>query len=139
MDRRHFVRLAIAGSAIGIIAPQLVLAGSSNMAGGVYYTKEAPGRWSKKALGHLPIIEISKSDSGASLQIITPHEMKGYEHYITKHVLLDQNFNFISEQVFDPMKDKAPISNFELVEYRGPIHVLSVCNKHDTWLNTAEI
>lgn len=139
MDRRAFIRLAIAGSATGIIAPSAVLACSSGMAGGMYYTKDAPGRWSKKAAGHLPNIEVAKGDSGTALHIVTPHEMNGHAHYIVKHVVLDQNFKFLAERLFDPLKDKSPISDFVLGDYRGPVNVLSVCNKHDVWLNLAEV
>jgi superoxide reductase len=28
---------------------------------------------------------------------------------------------------------------FKLEQYSGPVYALSVCNKHDTWLNVAEI
>ncbi len=135
MDRRKFIRLAVAGSATGIIAPKTVLASASNMAGGLYYTKDAPGRWSKKAAGHLPKIEVS----GNKLQIVTPHEMKAHGHYIIKHIVLDKNFKYITENMFDPTKTKSPISNFTIADYHGPLHVLSVCNIHDTWLNVTEI
>jgi superoxide reductase len=138
MQRRDFIRLSVAGSAVGIIAPKLALARSSSMAGGVYYTKEAPGRWSKKAAGHLPTIEVLKG-SGKKIKVVTPHEMKGYEHYITKHVVLDKDYGFIAEKIFDPSTDKAPISEFSLGDYSGRIHVLSVCNLHDTWLNFADV
>ena len=84
MDRRGFIRLSALGAAAGIIAPAGVLASSSSMAGGVYYTKDAPGRWSKKVGGHLPTIEVS----GKKIQVTTSHEMKGYDHYIIKHVIL---------------------------------------------------
>jgi len=65
--------------------------------------------------------------------------MKGCEHYIIKHVLLDSRFQFLQERLFDPQKDKAPISTFEIKAQPGPIYALSVCNLHDTWLNMAEI
>ena len=139
MDRRNFIRLAVAGSATGIIAPKMVLAGTSDMAGGLYYTADAPGRWSKKVAGHLPNIDVSRSDAGISLHVVTSHGMTGYEHYIIKHIVLDSDFNFVAEKMFDPMKDKAPISDFDLGKYSGPVHVLSVCNKHDSWLNSAEV
>lgn len=135
MDRRSFIRLTVAGAATGIIAPQSVLAASPSMAGGLYYTKDAPGRWSKKVGGHLPHAEFANG----TLQVTTGHGMHGYEHYIVKHMLLDQNFNFITEQMFDPMKDKAPISSFAVAQNSGRIHVLSVCNKHDTWMNVIDV
>ena len=78
MNRRGFIRLSALGATAGIIAPTSLLASSSNMAGGVYYTKDAPGRWSKKVGGHLPTIEVS----GKKIQVTTSHGMTGYEHYI---------------------------------------------------------
>jgi len=134
MDRRGFIRLTVFGAAAGIIAPTTVLASSSGMAGGVYYTKDAPGRWSKKAGGHLPAIEVS----GKKIQVTTSHAMSGYDHYIIKHIILNDKFEFLAEKMFDPMKDK-PVSQFSLDDHSGRIHVLSVCNKHDTWLNIADV
>lgn len=139
MNRRGFIRLSALGAATGIIAPTAVLASTATMAGGVYYTKDAPGRWSKKVGGHLPNISISKGNSGTSIEVVTSHGMSGYEHYIIKHTILNAQFKFIAENMFDPMKDKAPISQFNLGNYTGRIHVLSACNKHDTWLNIADI
>jgi len=37
------------------------------------------------------------------------------------------------------LKDKAAISELSLGQYSGPVHVLSVCNKHDTWMNVTEV
>ena len=109
------------------------------MAGGVYFTKAQPGRWNKKVGGHLPNIEVVRSDRGSVLKVVTAHEMNAYAHYIVKHIVLDKDFNFIAEQMFDPAKDKAAISEISVGAYRGVINVLSVCNKHDTWLNMAEV
>ena len=142
MDRRNFIRLATAGSTIGIIAPKTILASSSPSvvgAGGLFYTKDAPGRWSAKVGSHLPDIDVSKSGGETSLQIVTPHGMEGYDHYIVKHLLLDKDFKFIDEKMFDPMKEKLPVSNFVLGNYQGVVNVLSVCNEHDSWLNTIEV
>jgi superoxide reductase len=140
MDRRQLIRLGFAGAATGIIAPKLALARScDNMAGGLYYTEQVPGRWSKKASGHLPNIEASKNSNGVVLHIVTAHGMSGYEHYIVKHVVLDKNFNFIAEKMFDPTIDKIPVSDISIGQYKGAVNVLSVCNKHDSWLNTVEV
>jgi len=143
MDRRNFIRLSTVGAAAGIIAPSAVLATSSAssdvMAGGLYYTKEAPGRWSKKVGGHLPNIAVSKGTSGTLVQVVTPHGMEGYKHYIVKHMIMNDKFEFIAEKMFDPMTDKSPISDFNLGDYSGRLHVLSVCNKHDSWLNFADV
>jgi len=142
MDRRSFIRLAVAGSAAGIIAPEIVLAGSKKissdpMSGGVFYTKDSPGRWAKKAGPHSPIIQTSSGKDGLVVDVVTSHPMKGYEHYIVKHMLLDKDFNFIDEKVFDPMKD-SPVSQFTLKSHSGPLYALSVCNLHDSWLTVAE-
>jgi len=142
MDRRSFIRLAVAGSAAGIIAPELVLAGSKKissdpMSGGVFYTKDSPGRWAKKAGPHSPIIQTSSGKGGLVVDVVTSHPMKGFKHYIVKHMLLDKDFNFIDEKVFDPMKD-SPVSQFTLKSHSGPIYALSVCNLHDSWLSIAE-
>lgn len=146
MDRRTFVRFGIAGAAATIAAPRPAQAASKSssldgkMAGGVYYTKDAPGRWGKKVGGHVPIIE-KKADSGGKtrVRVTTRHGMPGYEHYIVKHVLLDKDFKFIAEKMFDPKKDKKPVSTFVLDGYRGPLYALSVCNKHDTWIDVIEL
>ena len=140
MDRRSFICLSTIGAATGIIAPKAVLAGanssiSSKQAGGLYYTKDTPGRWSKKIGGHLPNIEVQ----GSKIQVMTRHSMSSYDHYIVKHMVLDKNFNFLTEEMFKPGKGIAPISEFKIGNYKGRIHVLSVCNKHDTWLNLAEV
>jgi len=142
MDRRSFIRIGFAGAATSIIAPQTVLASSlskkmssGNMAGGVFYTKEAPGRWKKKAGSHSPIL--SKTDAG--VQVVTGHPMKANDHWIIKHVLLDSDFNFIAQNMFDPFKHKSAISDFALSGQSGAVYALSVCNKHDTWLSVLEV
>ncbi|MDD2661916.1 MAG: hypothetical protein PHY54_19905, partial [Methylococcales bacterium] len=108
MDRRDFIRLSVAGVGAGMVAPAMALADSGKQAAGsIYYTKDAPGRWSDKVATHLPNIEIEKAGGKVAVKIVTAHEMKGYEHYIVKHVLLDQNYKFIDEYLFNPDKDKA--------------------------------
>jgi superoxide reductase len=141
MERRDFIRLGVVGAGVGILAPTIVLAENSKQiaTGNIYYTKDAPGRWSEKVATHLPNIEIQKSGGNVAVKIVTAHEMKGYEHYIVKHVLLDQNYKFIDEHLFNTNNDKAPISMFTLRGYSGPIHALSMCNKHDLWLNSVEV
>jgi superoxide reductase len=41
--------------------------------------------------------------------------------------------------MFDPLKDKAAISELSLEKYSGPVYILSVCNRHDTWMNVTEV
>ncbi len=144
MNRRNFISASVIGSAASLLASRSVFAApastpSSSMAGGLYYTKASPGRWAEKATGHSPLINITTTAAGASIKVTTPHEMKGYEHYIVKHIVLDKDYNFITEKVFDPAKDKAPISEHDLGAYKGEVNVLSVCNLHDTWLSVATV
>ncbi|MCG6865385.1 MAG: hypothetical protein LJE58_08135 [Thiogranum sp.] len=141
MDRRHFIRFGIAGIGGTVVTPGLVLAGAaeSPMAGGVYHTADAPGRWSKKVLSHLPNIEVAKQAQATTVEVFTRHTIEGYQHYIVKHMVLDKDFQFVDEHMFDPLKEKEARSQFSLGEYSGTIYVLSVCNQHDTWLNVAEV
>ena len=142
MDRRNFVRLGVAGGVAALFAPAASIAGSkssagldSNMAGGLYYTAANPGRWSKKVSGHLPMIE--KGDG--QIQVVTGHVMTPHAHYITKHVLLDSNFKYLTEVLFDPTKHKAPKSVFKTSQYNGTVYVVSHCNKHDSWINSVTL
>ncbi len=141
MNRRDFVGLISATVATATVTPTIATAAGDcdMMAGGVFYTKDAPGRWAKKAGGHLPQLEIASLDGEVLLKVMTPHEMRGFEHYIVKHVVLNQNYRFIAEKLFDPRKDKVPMSEFKLGGFKGRVHVLSVCNKHDTWLNQIDV
>ncbi len=99
------------------------------LAGSLYYTKKKPGRWKGLMKSHVPTIEIKDN----FLEITTPHEMRGFEHFILKHIVLDKSFNIISERIFDPTKDRA-FSKHDISGYSGNLYVLSICNLHDTWL-----
>lgn len=141
MERRDFIRLSVASAGASLIIPTLALAAGDEQVSAsrdIYYTKEAPGRWAGKVATHLPTIEITKVEDITTVKIVTPHEMKGYEHYIVKHVLLDKNYKFIDEHLFDPTKDTAAVSTFTLKNYSGAVFALSLCNKHDLWLNSAD-
>lgn len=136
MNRRTLLKLSLLGAA-GAATPSMVSAKETgSMAGGLYYTKEHPGRWAKKVTGHLPVIE---KLGGSKIKITTGHEMNPYKHYIVKHMILDKNYQFLAEHMFDPTKDKVAVSTFDLGTYEGEVNVLSVCNKHDTWLNTTTV
>jgi superoxide reductase len=141
MERRQFFRLSAAGTVATVLAPRAVLAAvpESPLAGGIYYTKEAQGRWNGKAGSHLPNLEIGRSAEGVTVQVVTKHEMRGYDHYIVKHVLLDQKFQVLQEKLFNPQVDQAPMSQFVLKSYSGPLYAVSLCNLHDAWLNVIEV
>jgi superoxide reductase len=141
MQRRNFIKWGFAGIGATLITPSWVSA--KNVAAApvsdIYYTKDSPGRWKDKVAGHLPSIGIEKTKGKITVKVVTSHEMKGYEHYIIKHVLLDKNYKFLDEHLFNPEKDKVAISTFTLDQYSGAIYALSMCNKHDLWLNFATI
>lgn len=144
MERRQLIQIGAIGGLAAIIPASCAKHPSSaakqpSYAGGVFYTKDAPGRWDKKVGGHLPQIEKKSTDDGKiEINVVTTHGMTGYEHYIVKHILLDKDFKFLDEKMFDPTKD-APKSKFYLENYSGTLYALSVCNKHDTWLNMIEV
>ncbi len=142
MDRRDFMRIGLAGGVAGAVLPQSLVAAeqSPNMAGGVYYTKENPGHWAKKVGSHLPNLELVKGADGAvTVKVSTKHGQNGYKHYIVKHQLLDGNYRFIAETMFDPDKDDAD-SEYKLpAGYKGMVYATSMCNKHDVWLNGVEV
>ncbi len=137
MDRRQFIRMGVVGAGASLLLPRSVLAEIPDcpMAGGVYHTRKAPGRWEKKVDSHLPQIEVESSAEGVVVHVITDHKMSGTRHYIVKHVLLDADFHFIDEHLFDPENDKKAESVFTLPTYEGVLYALSVCNLHDTWLD----
>ncbi len=141
MKRRDFIRLTAVSAGASLVVPGITLAEDSKPAESrdIYYTKEAPGRWAAKAATHLSVIEATKAKGNTTVRITTPHEMKGYEHYIVKHVLLDKNYKFIDEHLFDPTKDHEAVSTYTLKDYSGTVYALSTCNKHDLWLSSAEV
>jgi superoxide reductase len=141
MKRRDFIQLSVAGLAASAVAPAVSLAESApqtTVSADIYYTQASTGRWNGKAATHLPSIEVLKADGKVTVNVVTAHEMKGYEHYIVKHVLLDKNHKFIAEKMFNPMEDKVASSSFSLENYSGTLYALSMCNKHDVWLSSAE-
>ena len=142
MKRLDFIRLTAVSAGASLIAPAVSLAEETKPVSAtqeIYYTKEAPGRWAAKAATHAPVIEVTKAEGGATVKVTTPHEMKGYEHYIVKHVLLDKNYKFLDEHLFDPTKETTPVSSYTLKDYSGTVYALSTCNKHDLWLSSAEV
>ncbi len=144
MKRRDFMRLGLVGAGLMTLqaAPSLATETKNTPlvgAGGLFYTKENAGRWVGKEGTHFPTAEIQKLAGGVSIKVTTAHEMNGFEHYIVKHVLLDKNFQFLNEHFFNPNVDKAAISTFALPNYTGTLHILSLCNKHDLWLNSIEL
>lgn len=140
MKRRELIRLSLAGLGAAALLPRRLLAGPSvhvggPLAGSVYYTRESPGLWSRMVPEHLPRLEVTRGQGGtAVVTVTTQHEMDGYHHYIVKHKLLDAKFKVLGQKSFDPGKD-SPVSTYGLLPgYQGPIYALSMCNRHDLWL-----
>ena len=104
------------------------------LAGSFYYTKDKPGNKESLVKSHSPLLEINEN----TLSVSTPHEMKSYDHYIIKHIVLDNKFNIISEKVFDPSVE-TPISEHNIIGYEDNLYVLSICNNHDTWVDIIKI
>jgi len=146
MDKRSFIRLSFVGSTVGIITPKTVFAAAmdcglnSKLAGGVFHTEDALGRWNKGIASlHLPNLEKQVSGGAAQLHAASKHPMVAYGHYIIKHELLNTDFRFLQEHRYDPAKDKAPAATFDLGTYRGNVYVLTICNIHDVWMNMIEV
>lgn len=145
MDKRSFIRFSLAGGAAGLVAPSSVLAAGmdkvldSQLAGGLYYTAHAFGRWNQGlADHHLPQLEKEMSGGATRLQAVTHHPMDPYGHYIIKHQLHDADLRFMQERRYDPTKDK-PQTVFDLGSYRGVVYVMTMCNIHDVWMNMIEV
>jgi len=144
MNRRNFIKFTSSlglSSLGGIYLSNFAFADTnysflldSELAGKIFYTEEKPGRWHKKIKGHLPTFEINNN----KVEVTTGHEMDGYTHYIIKHMIFDKNFNLINETMFNPKND-APISIHNISNFNKKIYALSLCNKHDAWINSYEI
>ncbi len=136
MQRRLFIRnVGLVGMGLAVAGPQQVLANAldpmaSVPAGSLYYTKNHPGRWAGKEAGHVPTIE----RSGNTILVTTGHEMDGYTHYIVKHLILNDKLEFLHETLFNPEKD-APMSEHDISGLNRAVYAVSLCNKHDAWLN----
>jgi hypothetical protein len=65
-------------------------------------------------LSHLPNIEVDRHDQGVGLRAQTRHTLEEYDHYIVKHIVFDEDFGFVAEHMFHPLKDQEPVSRFAL-------------------------
>lgn len=141
MERRNFLQFGLAGISVGMAAPLTALAETAKIpvTADLIYSEQSQGRWAGKAATHLPTIELDKTGGKTTVNVVTAHEMKAYEHYIVKHVLLDKDFKFIAEHFFNPLEDKVARSVFTLENYQGTLYALSFCNKHDLWLSATEV
>jgi len=95
---------------------------------GIIYTKENPGRWSKKVKSHAPLATVE----GNKIRVKTMHGMSEV-HYIVKHTLIGKDGTVLAEKTFYPT-DKA-VSVFELEKVPKSFYVTSFCNIHDMWVS----
>ena len=141
MKRRELIRVGIGAVAASLLSARVLRAGPSvhvggPMAGSVYYTRDDPGLWASLVREHVPRIETAEGPGGTVIvTVTTEHETDGYRHYIVKHRLLDRGFKMLGQKSFDPQRGDRPVSTYALLAgYKGPIYALSMCNRHDLWL-----
>ena len=140
-SRRNFLSSFISLFSLTMLSSNLVKAEKEFyyiqeglLAGSFYYTKNKPERCSNVKESHVPLLRLKNN----ILVVSTPHEMKGYNHNIIKHIILNNKFKIFSEKNFDPSKE-VPLSRHTIPGYDCELFILSVCNKHDTWLNLLKI
>lgn len=142
MDKRTFLRISIAGAAGALFVPRELMADmvepalKTRLAGGIYHTDVAFGRWNKTVAGlHLATFR----KEGTQLHVASDHPMIAYKHYIIKHEIFNSDFRFIAEHRYDPTKDKKPEATFDTAGHTGLIYVLTMCNVHDVWVDATEV
>jgi superoxide reductase len=107
-----------------------------SLEGVIIFTKAKPGRWIDKVGSHVPSMTLLRKDEKLMITVTTMHEMQP-EHFIVKHLLLDQHCSLIGEKVFSPQSHQVAQSiHFIESNYQGPLFAVSVCNKHDVWLES---
>ncbi len=90
MDRRTMLHLGLAGVGGALFISRGVLAANhgavcdSQMAGGVYYTKERPGRWGGKNGGHVPMSELT----GNKFTVTTDQAVTCFQRSIVNRMVL---------------------------------------------------
>ena len=141
IQRRDFIKMGAIGAAAGIIMPKSLFAMESKgfvippaFLGNLIFTEDHQGRWQGAYKEHLPQIE----HNGGVMQVTTNHDMFDV-HYIVKHMIFDENFQFIEETAFTPGGEEQPVSEHDLKERSGRLYVLSVCNIHDNWLSSIDV
>jgi superoxide reductase len=146
MDKRSFLRLTLAGGGLSIFVPKAVHAAlmesplKSKLAGGMFFTEEALGRWNKGTASH-HVAQIEKQAGGGKTQlhVASAHPMDGLDHFIVKHQLLDQDLKFMQEHLYKPTVDKKPEHIFDLGNHHGAVYAITMCNVHDVWINMIEV
>jgi superoxide reductase len=129
-NRREFLKsgiVAAAGAATVVFSSNSLANGSVNMPAGIVYTKENPGKWSKKVASHSPQITVK----GNKVTVKTNHGMSK-KHYIVRHTVVTPTGEVLAEKTFTP-DDEAAVSEFEIKTSHKELIATSFCNKHDMW------
>lgn len=140
-NRRVFLKSSLAvaaGLVVGQVSP--VSANSVSLPKGIVYTRNNPGKWSKKVNGHVPNVKVE----GNKVTVTTTHGMAD-EHYIVRHTLVSKNGTVLGEKTFNPSDAEAK-SVFELSNVSSKyvwdsttLYATSFCNKHDLWVTEFEV
>ncbi|NOX67323.1 MAG: desulfoferrodoxin [Chlorobi bacterium] len=129
INRRYFLKGSfLAATGLVVLNPSKTFADDNHEYSGIIYTKDNPGKWSKKVKSHAP----SATVEGKKVTVKTMHGMSE-AHYIVKHTLVGKDGTVLAEKTFYP-KDKA-VSVFELDKVPKSFYVTSFCNIHDMWVS----
>lgn len=130
MDRRDFLKTALAVSGAVAIGSVEGLAEAQTYLDGIIYTKDKPGMWKGKEGSHAPVLEIN----GNKVKVTTKHVMSE-PHYIVRHTLVAADGTVLGSKTFKPT-DKEAVSTYELPSgYKGKLYATSFCNAHDLWVS----
>ncbi|MCK5878341.1 MAG: twin-arginine translocation signal domain-containing protein [Holophagae bacterium] len=128
-NRREFLKASCVGVAgMTVAGNALALQTAVDLPKGLIYTMESPGKWSKKAKTHAPVVKVE----GGKITITTPHPMTEV-HYIVRHTLVSREGKVLGETTFKS-SDKRAKSVFQLPSGRGKFYATSFCNQHDFWV-----
>ena len=143
LSRRGVAAGGAALAAGGIYLGQAQAAGVSTadavrlLAGKLIYSADSPGRWTGKEHGHVPQMRVERIGDEVRVQVVTRHPMTS-DHYIVKHMVLDEQFEILAETLFDYSFDY-PQSHHRLKGVSGRLFAVSLCNIHDSWLSWADV
>ncbi|MCP4267155.1 MAG: twin-arginine translocation signal domain-containing protein [Candidatus Brocadiaceae bacterium] len=139
-NRRTFLKTSLAVAA-GLVVSRIspAWADSASLPKGIVYTRENPGKWTKKVKGHVPNVKVE----GNKVTVTTTHGMAD-EHYVVRHTLVSKNGVVLGEKTFKP-SDAEARSVFELTDVTPKyawdsttLYATSFCNKHDLWVTEFE-
>lgn len=133
-NRRDFLKVSLAAVA-GMSVSKLPFASAESglFPKGLIYTKDNPGKWSKKVKSHAPVVKIEPN----KITIETKHPMTE-QHYIVRHTLVSQSGEVLGEKTFYP-SDKKAMSVFDMPAGHLVLYATSFCNKHDFWVTEFKI